>query len=90
MPVNFPTDVECIERMMPTVGKHNLDDVTIGRIRNTLELGLVELSENLLPVIAGRKEIEVLTEPKPMDLDADGNFRSKLFPSHDSETVSAH
>lgn len=90
VPVNFPTDVECIERMMPTVGKHNLDDVTIGRIRNTLELGLVELSENLLPVIAGRKEIEVLTEPKPMDLDAEGNFRSKLSPSHDSETVSAH
>jgi hypothetical protein len=89
-PVHFPTDVECIERMMPTVGKHDLDEVTIGRIRNTLELGLVELSENLLPVIAGRPELEVISDPQPMDLDAEGNFRSKLAPAHSHEPVAAH
>jgi len=68
--------------MMPTVGKHDLSEVTIGRIRNTLELGLVELSENLLPLIAGRADLEVLTSPAAMDLDAEGNFRSKLSVAH--------
>lgn len=89
-PVHFPTDVECIESMMPTVGKHDLAEVTIGRIRNTLELGLVELSENLLPLIAGRAEIEVVSEPQPMDLDGEGNFRSKLSPAHIGEPVASH
>ena len=89
-PVHFPTDVECIESMMPTVGKHDLAEVTIGRIRNTLELGLVELSENLLPLIAGRAEIEVVSEPRPMDLDGEGNFRSKLSPTHMGEPVASH
>ena len=76
--------------MMPTVGKHDLAEVTIGRIRNTLELGLVELSENLLPLIAGRAEIEVVSEPQPMDLDGEGNFRSKLSPAHIGEPVASH
>ena len=89
-PVHFPTDLECIESMMPTVGKHDLAEVTIGRIRNTLELGLVELSENLLPSIAGRAEIEVVSEPRPMDLDGEGNFRSKLSPAHMGKPVASH
>ena len=89
-PVHFPTDVECVESMMPTVGKHDLSTVTIGRIRNTLELGLVELSENLLPVIAGREGLEVVREPQPMDLDAEGNFRAKLSPAHIGEPVASH
>ncbi len=82
VPVNFASDTECIESMMPTVGKHDLSEVTVGRIRNTLELGLVELSENLLPLIAGRADLELLTAPAPMDLDAEGNFRSKLSVAH--------
>lgn len=91
-PVNFASDLECLESMMPTVGKHDLSEVTIGRIRNTLELGLVELSENLLPVIAGRANLEVISQPQPMDLDAAGNFRSKLSPAHQEsgESVATH
>ena len=89
-PVHFPTDVECLESMMPTVGKHDWSEVTIGRIRNTLELGLVELSENLLPLIAGRSEIEVVSQPQLMDLDAEGNYRSKLSPAYIGEPVASH
>ena len=35
----FPTDRECLERIAPTVGKLDLDEVTYGWIRNTMELG---------------------------------------------------
>src|SRR6266404_4336880 len=46
-PLHFATDQECIERISPTVGKLNLDDVTYGWIRNTMELVRIGLSENL-------------------------------------------
>src|SRR5437879_13051529 len=50
-PVHFPTDRECLERIAPTVGKFDMADVTIGWIRNSLELGLIGLTENLPPQI---------------------------------------
>jgi hypothetical protein len=88
LPIHFPSDRVCLEKMMPTVGKTDLSSVTIGRVRNTLELSLAELSENLLPVIRANPRLEILTDPAPMDLDANGDFRSKLAPHH--EPVGAH
>src|SRR5580700_6863911 len=44
-PVHFPTDRECLERIAPTVGKLDVSEVTIGWIRNSLELGTLALSE---------------------------------------------
>ena len=37
-PIHFATDRECLERIAPTVGKHDLSEVTYGWIRNSLEL----------------------------------------------------
>ncbi|MBZ5583465.1 MAG: hypothetical protein LAQ30_14900, partial [Acidobacteriia bacterium] len=47
IPNCFPTDRECLERIAPTVGKVNLEEVTYGWIHNTMELGRLALSENL-------------------------------------------
>ena len=52
-PIHFPTDRECLERIFPTVGKLDLAEVTLGWIRNTMELGRLALSENL------RRQIEL-------------------------------
>jgi hypothetical protein len=52
VPLHYPTDRECLERLTPTVGKFDLAEVTYGWIRNTLELSRLALSENL------REEIE--------------------------------
>ena len=46
-PLHFASDRECMELLMATVGKFDDAEITIGRIRNTLELGTVWLSENL-------------------------------------------
>ena len=40
-PIHFPTDRECLERIAPTVGKLDLDEVTYGWIRNTMELARI-------------------------------------------------
>jgi hypothetical protein len=58
-PIHFPTDHECLRRIAPTVGKLDLDQVTYGWIRNTMELGRVALSENLRPVVDRNPDLEI-------------------------------
>jgi hypothetical protein len=58
-PIHFPTDHECLRRIVPTVGKLDLDEVTYAWIRNTMELGRVALSENLRPVVERNPELEI-------------------------------
>ena len=47
MPMHFATDKECIERISTTCGKFDQATLHIGRIRNTMELTPIVLSENL-------------------------------------------
>ena len=58
-PIHFPTDRECLERIAPTVGKVDLEDVTFCWIRNTMELGRLAVSENLRAAIERKPEIEI-------------------------------
>ena len=73
-PITFSTDRECLERMFPTVGKVDLHDVTIGWIRNSLEIGTLALSENLLDEIKGNPLLEILGPPQDFPLDAKGDL----------------
>src|SRR6516165_5288412 len=78
-PVHFPTDRECIERFLPTVGKLDLTQVTLGWIRNTMELGRLGLSENVRPLVEANPnlEIEAVTD---FEFDGDGNLVSPFAP----------
>ena len=53
-PIHLPTDRECLEAIMPTVGKFEMSDVTVGWIRNTLELGNARTERK--PQAGNRKE----------------------------------
>jgi hypothetical protein len=77
-PIHFPTDRECLDRISATVGKFDPAEVTIGWIRNTMELSLLALSENLLPEVRRNPSLEVLGEPRELDYDAEGNLLSPL------------
>jgi hypothetical protein len=81
-PMHFPTDRECLEKVMPTVGKFELKDVTIGWIRNTMELGVLAFSENLLPELQRNPDIEVLGEPFDVPFDSTGNLVSVVREQH--------
>ncbi len=87
-PVHFATDRECIERIAPTVGRIDLKDVTYGWIRNSLELGLVALSENLLRQIERDSNLEILGESRPMEFDSKGNLADILVPA--GEVIGTH
>jgi hypothetical protein len=73
-PIHLPSDRECIAALMPTVGKLDLSEVTIGRIRNTLELGVLALSENLKPEIEKNPLLEIVSPPRELEFDGNGNL----------------
>jgi hypothetical protein len=68
-PIHFPTDRECLERIAPTVGKLDLDEVTYVWIRNTMELGRLAVSENLRGKVEKNPLIEI---EATVDFDFDG------------------
>jgi len=88
LPVHFPSDQECIEVMARTVGKLDISQATVCRVRNTLELSYAQVTENLLPLIRENKSIDVVSDPQPFDFDGDGNLKGKLAAHH--EDAPAH
>src|SRR5262249_54772731 len=85
-PAHFPTDRECLERIMPTVGKFDMNEVTIGWVRNSLEIATIALSENLRPQIEANPLLEIVGPPEEFAFDASGNLSGveagKAAPAH--------
>jgi len=74
LPIHFPTDRECMERIALTAGKLDASDITIGWIQNTLELSDMLLSENLRGEIEENSRLEIVGPPQPVEFDAAGNL----------------
>jgi hypothetical protein len=71
-PIHFPSDREALEAIAPTVGKQDMESVTYCRIKNTLELAHLVVSENLVGHLsAGAK---VVSEPFELVFDANGDI----------------
>jgi hypothetical protein len=77
-PVHFPTDRECLEQFFPTVGKFDFSQVTIGWIRNTMELTPILLSENLRGQIDQNPILEIAGPARDMEFDSQGNLADML------------
>jgi hypothetical protein len=86
-PVHFAADRECIERFLPTVGKLDLTEVTLGWIRNTMELGRIGLSENVRAQIEANPNLEI-EAVADFEFDGAGNLISPFAPVE--ETAGAH
>jgi hypothetical protein len=91
LPIHFSTDRECLERISMTVGKHDLADVRIGWIQNTLELTPIALSDNMRREIENNPLLEIIEESHHLPFDADGDLRDDVFMSAGvDEPVVAH
>lgn len=71
-PIHFDNDREVLTKLCPTVGKTDLSQVTFCRIRNTLELIHLAVSENLIPSLASN--VEIVSKPFEVPFDAAGDF----------------
>ena len=75
LPLHFPTDRECLERLSPTVGRFNPMEVTFGWIRNSMEVTRLAISENLRAEIE-RNPLLAIDEEMDFRFDDAGNLLS--------------
>ncbi len=78
-PIHFASDRECLERIAPTVGKVDLSQVTFAWIRNSLELAVLKLSENLRPEIEKNPILEVMGPAEEMEFDEAGTLLGNVL-----------
>ena len=79
LPIHFPTDRECVERIVPTLGKPDFTDVRIGWIANTLAVSPIALSENLRPEIEANPLLEILGDARDLPFGPDDNLPLDFF-----------
>ena len=78
IPVYFDTDQEVLDAVFQTIGMVKPEESKVVRIKNTLILDDVEISEGLLDAAKERDDLELVGELKEMEFDSDGN----LMPLH--------
>ncbi len=73
-PVHFETDREVIEAALKIIGTRGPEDARVMRIRNTLALEELEVSEALLGGKSDNGELQVVRPPAPFSFDEAGNL----------------
>jgi hypothetical protein len=86
-PIHFATDRECLDKIWPTVGKFERQEILIGWIRNTMELSRIMLSETLRPEIERNPLLEIVGGPVELPFDVQGNLVSPFLAA---EAAGAH
>lgn len=74
IPMALKSDKQAIQAAVKTCNILNKQEVRLVRIKNTLELGELEISENLLPEVQGNPYLEVISEPYSLNFDSQGNL----------------
>ncbi len=74
IPMVFDTDREMIVAMLSQVGLSEPADSTLMWIRNTRDVAEVECSAACLPEARDRDDLEILSDPRALSFDADGNL----------------
>ncbi|MCW5965850.1 MAG: DUF2088 domain-containing protein [Bryobacterales bacterium] len=72
-PIHFPTDRDCMDNLCLSVGIFDDSTLTIGRIRNTMHLELLELSETLRAEVEANPALEIL-DVRDFTFERDGNL----------------
>src|SRR5881296_1042271 len=74
VPATYDTDREAIETALSCVGLTPPEKARVIRIKNTLRLDEIEVSEAFLPEVAKRADLTRLTDPAPLAFDAAGRL----------------
>lgn len=74
IPLHYQTDQEVLEATLPEMGLTAVPDTKVMWIHNTLEVSELECSVAYLDEARQSNEIEILSEPRPLPLDHNGNL----------------
>ena len=76
IPMHYDTDREVLDVAFVSIGLTEAPDAKVMWIKNTLDLTEVEASQAYWQEAQGRPDLEILSEPRPMSLEGDGNLPS--------------
>ena len=74
IPLHYQTDKEVLEATLPEMGLTAVPDTKVMWIHNTLEVSELECSVAYLDEARQSNEIDILSEPRPLPLDNNGNL----------------
>jgi hypothetical protein len=74
IPVYFDTDREVLDAVFQTIGMVEAEESRVVRIKNTLEISEVEVSESLIDEVKARDDLEIAGELGEMKFDNEGNL----------------
>ena len=74
VPLHYASDREVLEVTLPEMGLTAISDTKVMWIHNTLEVSELECSRAYLDEARESNEIEILTDPRPLPLDKNGNL----------------
>ena len=74
VPLNYDTDQEVLDVTLPEMGLTAVLDTRVMWIHNTLDVSEVECSTAYLDEAQQSNEIEILSDPRPLPLDTNGNL----------------
>jgi hypothetical protein len=74
IPISYDTDSEVLDVALGTIGLIPPEKAKILRIKNTLQVGEIEASEEFLKELDGRNDIEIIVPPREIAFDEEGNL----------------
>ena len=74
IPIYFDTDRRILDAVFETIGMVEPEDSKVVRIKNTLKLQEVDISESLLQPAKDRSDLEIIGDLKEMQFDSQGNL----------------
>jgi len=72
LPMILPSDVDALCAGILTCGRGDSQNARVVRIKNTLEVGEIEVSESLLDEVTANPRLELLSAPQAIAFDAEG------------------
>jgi len=76
IPIAMPTDQAAVDAALDTIGSISPQEARVVHIRNTLEMGELEVSKAFLPEMEGRTDLEVRKQLGPLSFDVTGRINS--------------
>jgi hypothetical protein len=74
LPAVLDSAAEAIAIALSCLGLDRVEDARVVRIKNTLKIAEVDVSENLLPEVAKRDDLTQVGDPAPLAFDAAGSL----------------
>jgi len=78
LPLDYPTDRECLDAALPTIGLTEPPQAKLLWAHNTLDVAEVECGVAYLPEARERSDLEIIRDPRPMPFDASGNLPDRV------------